>query len=93
MLITNQPANPSARRSDRYALRTVIDNAISDAGDFFHTNALNCATPLHTKWDAQLAEIASVLYRLSGIHVDRDYEDADGRTAPINLYGTSTPPP
>ena len=54
---------------DRYARRMVIENAIADAIDFFHMDALSAAVPMKVGLDLQLTLIAGGLYRLLAIRL------------------------
>ena len=48
----------------RYAHRMLIENSLSDAGQFFHLDALSSAVGLKVDFDMALLVIASGLYRL-----------------------------
>ena len=80
ILITNQMKRPASQLVDRYARRMVIENVISDAIDFFHMDALSAAVPMRINVDVQLTVMASVLYRLIGVHAANGYEKAESRT-------------
>ena len=54
----------------------VMENAIGDAIDFFHMDALSPAVPLRTNLYVQLTVIASSLYRLLGQRVGQGLETA-----------------
>ena len=64
---------------DRYARRMAIENVISDAIDFFRTDALSSAVPMRINMDTQPTVMASVLYRLLGVRVGEGYEIAEAR--------------
>ena len=64
LLITNQLDASPRELIDRYARRMVIENAIADAIDFFHMDALSAVVPMKVDDDVQLTVIASSLYRI-----------------------------
>ena len=63
LLVTNRLREPVGQVVDRYAWRMVIENAIGDAIDFFHMDALSSAVPMQIDADLQLTLLASSLYR------------------------------
>ena len=64
LLITNQETETPTRLVDRYARRMLIENAIAQAIDLFHMDALSAAVPLKIDVDLQLTVMAATLYRL-----------------------------
>ena len=80
LLITNQMDTPARELVDRYARRMVIENAIADAIDFFHMDALSAAVPLKIQLDLQLTLMASALYRILGKRLGPETESARART-------------
>ena len=79
VLITNQMDRTPTPIIDRYARRMAIENVISDAIDFFRTDALSSAVPMRINVDTQPTVMASVLYRLLGVRVGEGYEIAEAR--------------
>ena len=65
---------------DRHARRMVIENAIADAIDFFHMDALSAAVPMRIDLDLQLTLMASGLYRLLAVRVGNGKQTAKSRT-------------
>ena len=80
LLITNQMQTPAATLVDRYARRMLIENAIADAIDFFHMDALSAAVPLKVHLDLQLTLMASALYRVLAKRLGNGLEHARART-------------
>ena len=80
LLVTNRLREPVGQVVDRYARRMVIENAIADAIDFFHMDALSSAVPMKIDADLQLTLMASSLYRQLGVRVGQGYERAKART-------------
>ena len=76
LLITNQLRRSAATLIERYAQRMLIENAIAEAINFFHMDALSSAVPMKTDCDLQLTLIASSLYRLLGLKLGKGYEVA-----------------
>jgi hypothetical protein len=64
ILLTNQRHAPAKALLTRYAQRMLIENALSDAGRFFHIDALSSAVGLKVDFDMALLVLASGLYRL-----------------------------
>lgn len=79
LILTNQLSRSPARLVTRYAERMVIENAIADAIDFFHMDALSSTVPMKVTCDLQLTLMASTLYRLLGTTVGHGYETAKAR--------------
>lgn len=74
----------------RYAQRMLVENAISDAVRFFHSDALSSAIGLRVGFDMALMVMASGLYRLLRGQM-RGYSDAQARTVfrdLVNMPGT-----
>ena len=65
---------------DRHARRMVIENAISDAIDFFHMDALSASVPMKINPDLQFTLMASALYRLLVARIGIGKEHAKPRT-------------
>ena len=78
LLLTNQMRTSASQLVDRYARRMVIENAIADAIDFFHMDALSAAVPM--KIDLQLTLMASGLYRLLAVRLGNGKQNAKSRT-------------
>ena len=68
------------RLVDRYVHRMIIEYVISDTISVFPMDALNASVPMKINVDAQLAVIASVLYRLLELRIGRGFEFAEVRT-------------
>ena len=64
VLITNDRQTNAADLIDRYARRMLVENAIEEAVNFFHMDALSAAVPLRIDPDLQLTVMASALYRM-----------------------------
>ena len=58
----------------------VIENAIADAIDFFHMDALSAAVPMKIDLDLQLTLMASGLYRLLAVRLGNGKQNAKSRT-------------
>ena len=58
----------------------VIENAIADAIDFFHMDALSAAVPMRIDLDLQLTLMASGLYRLLAVRIGNGKQTAKSRT-------------
>ena len=80
LLITNRMHERAADLVDRYARRMLIENAIEDAIDFFHMDALSSTVPLRIDLDLQLTLIASTLYRKLAHRLGGPYTTAKART-------------
>ena len=80
LLLTNQARAPAGQLIDRYARRMVIENAIADAIDFFHMDALSAAVPMKVDLDLQLTLMASTLYRLLALRLGGGQETANTRS-------------
>ncbi len=80
LLLTNQMRTSASQLVDRYARRMVIENAIADAIDFFHMDALSAAVPMKIDLDLQLTLMASGLYRLLAVRVGNGKQNAKSRT-------------
>lgn len=64
LLITNRMGEKAVVLIDRYARRMLVENAIEDAINFFHMDALSSTVPLRIDLDLQLTLIASMLYQV-----------------------------
>lgn len=80
LLLTNQLDAPLAPLVDRYARRMLIENALSEAIDFFHCDALSSQVALKVDIDLQLTVMASSLYRCLGRTLGGGYATARART-------------
>ena len=80
LLLTNQMKTAASQLVDRYARRMVIENAIADAIDFFHMDALSAAVPMKIDLDLQLTLMANGLYRLLAVRVGNGKRNARSRT-------------
>ena len=80
ILMTNQMKTSASQLVDRYARRMVIENAIADAIDFFHMDALSAAVPMKIDLDLQLSLMASGLYRLLAVRLGNGKQNAKSRT-------------
>ena len=80
LLLTNRPNEPLAALVDRYARRMLVENAIADAIDFFHMDALSSQVPMKVDADLQLTLMASTLYRMLARTIGGDYATARART-------------
>ena len=80
LLLTNQMTISAGTLIDRYARRMLIENAIADAINFFHMDALSAAVPMKIDVDLQLTLMASALYRMLGIRIGRGMEVARADT-------------
>ena len=80
LLLTNQMRTSASQLVDRYARRMVIENAIADAIDFFHMDALSAAVPMKVDLDLQLTLMASGLYRLLAVRLGNGKQNAKSRT-------------
>ena len=80
LLITNRMDEHPAGLIDRYARRMLIENAIEDAINFFHMDALSSTVPLRIDLDLQLTLIASTLYQALARRLGPRYHTAKSRT-------------
>ncbi len=80
LLLTNQMKTSASQIVDRYARRMVIENAIADAIDFFHMDALSASVPMKIDLDLQLTLMASGLYRLLAVRLSNGKQNAKSRT-------------
>jgi len=69
LLPTNRFDIPAGQLVDRHARRMVIENAIAEAIDLFHMDALSAAVPMKTDPDLQLTLMATPLYRLTALRI------------------------
>ena len=65
--------------------RMVIENAIADAIDLFHMDALSAAVPMKVDPDLQLTLMASGLYRLLAVRPGNGRRNAKARTPSRNF--------
>ncbi len=80
LLITNYMNKGAAELIDRYARRMLVENAIQDAINFFHMDALSSTIPLRIDLDLQLTIIASTLYQAFAKRLDPLYRAAKNKT-------------
>ena len=80
LLRTNQMKTSASQFVDRYARRMVIENAVADAIDFFHMDALSAAVPMKIDLDLQLTLMAGGPYRLLAVRVGNGRQNAKSRT-------------
>ncbi len=80
LLLAEQMKTSASRLVDRYARRMVIENAIADAIDFFHMDALSAAVPMKIDLDLQLTLMAGGLYRLPAVRIGNGKRNAKPRT-------------
>jgi hypothetical protein len=76
--LSNDRHTTQAKPITRHAQRMLIENALCDAGRFFHMDALSSAIDFEVDFDMALLVIASGLYRLLARRV-RGYADAQAR--------------
>ena len=80
LLITNYMKQGAAELIDRYARRMLVENAIQDAINFFHMDALSSTIPMRIDLDLQLTIIASTLYQAFAKRLDPLYRVAKNKT-------------
>ena len=80
LLLTNHAATPSGQLVDRHVRRMVIENAIAEAIDLFHMDALSAAVPMKVDLDLQLTLMAGTLYRLLAVRLGNGRQDSKART-------------
>ncbi|MCY4136865.1 MAG: hypothetical protein OXF56_01190 [Rhodobacteraceae bacterium] len=80
LLLTSQMKTSAGHLIDRYARRMVIGNAIADAIDFFHMDALSAAVPMKVDLDLQLTLMANTLYRLLAVRLGKGRQVSRART-------------
>ena len=80
LLLTNQTHETRTRLVDRYARRMLIENAIAQAIDLFHMDALSAAVPLKIDVDLQLTVMAATLYRLLADRIGQGHQHQASRT-------------
>ncbi len=80
LLITNQTDETTSRLIDRYARRMIVENAIAEAIDLFHMDALSAAVPLKVDVDLQFTVLAATLYRLFALQIAHGHETHTART-------------
>ncbi len=80
LLLTNQMHETPTRLVDRYARRMLIENAIAQAIDLFHMDALSAAVPLKIDIDLQLTVMAATLYRLLADRIGHGHQHQAPRT-------------
>lgn len=64
ILLTNDMETSCSELITRYALRMLIENALSDGVQFFHTNALSCAVAIRIDFDVLLTLVAQATYHI-----------------------------
>ena len=80
LLITNRLEEKPAVLVDRYARRMLVENAIENAINFFHMDALSSTVPLRIDLDLQLTILASTLYQTLAKRLGPRYQIAKSRT-------------
>lgn len=86
LLLTNQLRRSAVQLITRYAQRTLIENGIAAAIDFFHLDALSSMVGLKVDFDLQLTLLASSLYRLMAKQIGREFRKATPRTLFRKLF-------
>ena len=82
LLLTNQAGVPAGQLVDRYARRMVIKNAIAEAIDLFHMDALSAAVPMKVDLDLQLTLMAGTLYRLLAVRLGNGRQESRAHPVP-----------
>ncbi len=80
ILITNDFKTSPAKLITRYAQRMIIENAIAEAIDFFHIDALSSMVDMKVDFDLQITLMASSLYRLFAERLPEQFRKATART-------------
>jgi len=78
--LANRMGTSASQPVDRYARRMVTGNAIADAIDLFHMDALSAAVPMRIDLDLQLTPMASGPYRLPAVRFGNGRRNARSRT-------------
>ncbi len=73
IIITNDKKTSCSNLITRYALRMLIENAIANAVDFFHTTALSSSVAIRIDLDVLLTLIGQATYHMFAQHL-RGYE-------------------
>ncbi|RLC29681.1 hypothetical protein DRH13_05350 [Candidatus Woesebacteria bacterium] len=73
IIITNDKKTSCSDLITRYALRMLIENAIANAVDFFHTTALSSSVAIRIDLDVLLTLIGQATYHMFAQHL-RGYE-------------------
>jgi len=68
-----------------YARRMVIGNAIAEAIDLFHMDALSASVPMKVNLDLQLSLMAGTLYRLLAVRLGNGQQNSRARTPARHL--------
>ncbi len=76
IILTNDKKTSCANIITRYALRMLIENAISGAVDFFHTTALSSSVAIKIDLDVLLTLVGQATYHILARHL-RGYEDSE----------------
>jgi len=80
VLITNNFKLSPAKLISRYAQRMIIENAIAEAINFFHMDALSSMVGMKVDFDIQITLMASSLYRLLAERLPEQFRSATART-------------
>jgi hypothetical protein len=80
ILITNNFKISPAKLITRYAQRMIIENAIAEAIDFFHLDALSSMVGMKVDFDLQITLMASSLYRLFAERLPEQFRRSIART-------------
>ena len=68
-----------------YARRMVNENAIAEAIDLFHMDAISAAVPMKVNLDLQLSLMAGTLYRLLAVRLGNGQQNSRARTLARHL--------
>src|SRR3954453_8122831 len=89
VLLTNNFEGECPALVTGYAQRSLIENGISEAIQFFHLDALSSMVGLKVDFDLQITVMASTLYRLMADRIGREHDKAQPRTIFRNLLDVS----
>ena len=78
IIITNDKKTSCSDLITRYALRMLIENAIANSVDFFHTTALSSSVAIRIDFDVLLTMIGQATYHIFAQHL-RGYEHCGAR--------------
>jgi hypothetical protein len=89
IILTNNKKITCPALVTRYAQRMLIENAIAEAVQFFHLDALSSMVGLKIDFDLQITLIASSLYRLLAEKISDGYDHAQAKKLFRNLLDVS----
>jgi len=89
VLLTNHRRLGPVELVTRYAQRMLIENGISEAIQFFHSDALSSMVGMKVDFDMQLTLAASSLYRMMAQRIGREYTNAQAKTVFRSLLDLS----